>query len=148
VIERRARGPSLRKATKERLVVLGGVRVRTSDARLREMFAAADVVSEGGVRDEAGGPTWYGSTSLILPLPDDLGEADRELARAVVERDVHARLRAVRAAALEAKTRSPRPLGRISSEIRVELDGRGLRIDVDVQAPLIERRLGGARSGR
>jgi len=120
--------------------------VRTTESRVREMFASADVVTEGGPRDEAAGRMWYGTTSLILAMPADVSEHERELVRAVLERDVHLRVRALRAAAVEHKARAPGRLGRISSEIRVELAGGGLRIDVDVQAPLIERRLAGERT--
>jgi hypothetical protein len=110
--------------------------LRASDARWRELFERADVVSEGSARAEVHGRVWYGSTSLILP-------ADPETASfltAVAERDVHVRLRAVRAAFREAASRAPGRLGPISCEVRMNADPRGVRIDVDVQAPLIERR--------
>jgi hypothetical protein len=79
---------------------------------------------------------WYGSTSLILP--SDGG--DNAFFAAVVERDIHVRVRALRAAYREAASRAPGRLGRISCEVRITADPRGVRIDVDVQAPLIERR--------
>jgi hypothetical protein len=112
------------------------VLVRASDARWREMFERADVVSEGSARDEAHGRVWYGSTSLILPA------APGEVAffAAVAERDVHVRIRALRAAHREAASRAPGRLGRLSCEVRITADPRGVRIDVDVQSPLIERR--------
>jgi hypothetical protein len=117
------------------------VLVRAEDARWRELFERADIVSEGSVRDEAreGRPAraWYGSTSLILPAE---GEAEIALAAAVAERDLHVRLRALRTARREACLRAPARLGRLSCEIRVSADPRGVRIDVDVQAPLIEGR--------
>jgi hypothetical protein len=110
--------------------------VRASNARWREMFDRADVVSEGSVREEPQGRVWYGTTSLILPAPP----ADVAFFAAVAERDVHVRLRALRAAHREAASRAPGRLGRLSCEVRVTADPRGVRIDVDVQAPLIERR--------
>jgi hypothetical protein len=100
------------------------------------MFKSADIVSEGRVRDEAQGRVWYGSTSLILPAdPPDVA-----FFAAVAERDVHVRVRALRAAHREAGSRAPGRLGRLSCEVRITADPRGVRIDVDVQAPLIERR--------
>jgi hypothetical protein len=76
--------------------------VRASDARWREMFKSADIVSEGRVRDEAQGRVWYGSTSLILPAdPPDVA-----FFAAVAERDVHVRVRALRAAHREAGSRA------------------------------------------
>jgi hypothetical protein len=110
--------------------------VRAPDSRWRELFACADTVSEGGVRDEAHGRMWYGSTSLILPT----GEPDGGRLAAIAAGDVHVRVRALRAAHREACSRAPGRLGRISCEIRFTADARGVRIDVDLQAPLIERR--------
>jgi len=108
------------------------------DPRWRELFASADIVSEGSVRQEATGRVWYGSTSLILdPGPVDIPPA---LLATLIARDVHARLRAVRTAHREACLRAPGRLGRFTCEIRVLPDPRGVRIDVDVQAPLIEGR--------
>jgi hypothetical protein len=110
--------------------------VRASDSRWRQMFDRADIVSEGRVRDEVDGRFWYGSTSLILPAD----AADIAFFAAVAARDVHVRVRALRAAHREAGSRAPGRLGRLSCEVRVAADPRGVRIDVDVQAPLIERR--------
>jgi hypothetical protein len=112
------------------------VLVRASDARWREMFDRADVISEGGAREEAQGRVWYGSTSLILPT----AAGDTAFFAAVADRDVHVRVRALRAACREAGSRAPGRLGRASCEVRIAADPRGVRIDVDVQAPLIERR--------
>jgi hypothetical protein len=100
------------------------------------MFERADIISEGSARDEGAERMWYGSTSLILPA-----EAHQaSFFAAVAERDVHVRVRAVRAAYREAASRAPGRLGRFSCEVRMSPDPRGVRIDVDVQAPLIERR--------
>jgi hypothetical protein len=110
--------------------------LRAAEPSWRELFERADVVSEGCARDEASGRAWYGSTSLVLDVP----EIDRATLAAVVARDIHVRLRAVRTAHREASLRAPGRLGRFSCEIQVAPDPRGVRIDVDVQAPLIERR--------
>jgi len=101
------------------------------------MFDDADVVSEGSVRTEAQGRFWYGSTSLILPA----AASDAPFYAAVANRDIHVRLRALRAAHREASSRAPGRLGRLSCEVRIVADRCGVRIDVDVQAPLIERRM-------
>jgi hypothetical protein len=114
--------------------------VRATDARWKELFDRADTVSEGSVRDEKTGRVWYGSTSLILPAAPD----QAPWLATVAARDVHVRLRALRSAHREACSRAPGRLGRFCCEIRVEADPRGVRIDVDVQAPLIERRARGA----
>ena len=111
--------------------------MRASDARWREMFEKADIVSEGSVRREPQGRVWYGSTSLILSVE----ASDARFFAAVAERDVHVRVRALRAAYREARSRAPSALGRFSCEVRVAADAGGVRIDVDVQAPLIERRI-------
>jgi hypothetical protein len=113
--------------------------LRAPDARWRQLFELADIVSEGGVRDEAHGRVWYGSTSLILPAK----EGDAALLSALAACDLHVRLRAMRAAHREACLRAPSRLGRIACEIRVGCDPRGVRVDVDVQAPLIEGRTAG-----
>ncbi len=111
--------------------------MRAADARWKELFDRADVVSEGSVREEETGRVWYGSTSLILLAA---GGDEAPFLAAVAARDVHVRLRAVRTAHREACLRAPGRLGRFACEIRVEPDPRGVRIDVDVQAPLIEGR--------
>jgi hypothetical protein len=94
------------------------------------------------VRDEKTGRVWYGSTSLILRVePAEACGAEPALLAALARRDLHVRVRAVRIAHREACARSPCRLGRFTCEMRVEADARGVRIDVDVQAPLIERRV-------
>lgn len=115
--------------------------LRAPDPRWRELFASADAISEGGARRERVGRVWYGSTSLILTTPVE----DAPLLAALAARDVHVRLRAIRSARREACLRAPAPLGRIACEVRFATDPRGVRIDVDVQAPLIE---GCLRTGR
>jgi hypothetical protein len=115
--------------------------LRATDARWRALFDDADTVSEGCVRDESTGRTWYGSTSLILRIaPGDARGVDPALVATLAERDPHVRIRAVRIAHREACARAPGGLGRFTCEIRVASDARGVRIDVDGQAPLIERR--------
>lgn len=114
--------------------------MRTSEGRWRALFKGADAISEGAVRDEDGTRVWYGSTSLILEYPVDIPVEERAFVRAVAEKDVHVHVHALRAAHREAQSRAPGMLGRTVCEVRFTDDPRGLRIDVDVQAPLIERR--------
>jgi hypothetical protein len=101
-------------------------------------------VSEGAVVCEGRRQIWYGSTSLILALPAEAGTTERAFIAEVAARDLHVRLRSVRLAHREAQLRAPSTLGRSSCEIRVGWEDRGVRIDVDVQAPLIEGSLLGA----
>jgi hypothetical protein len=116
-------------------------RVSAPDPRWRQLFERADAVSEGSVREESGGRIWYGSTSLILHVdPADAPGSDSFFLAALVRRNAHVRLRALRTAHREACSRAPCRLGRLTCEMRVEPDARGVRIDVDVQAPLIETR--------
>jgi cold shock CspA family protein len=115
--------------------------IRTTEGRWRDLFLDADAMSEGGVKDERNGErVWYGSTSLILGLPVETPVEERALLRALAEKDVHVHVHALRCATREAQSRAPAMLGRTSCELRFSDDPRGLRIDVDVQAPLIERR--------
>jgi len=134
------KGPSLAKARPPALVERRGTFVRTTEGRWRELFASADAISEGAVKEEGDGRVWYGSTSLILTLPTGTPEEDRVLIRGLAEKDVHVHVHALRCAHREAQSRAPGQLGRTVCELRFVDDPRGLRIDVDVQAPLIERR--------
>ena len=122
------------------LVERSGPFVRTTEGRWRDLFARADAISEGGVKDERSGRVWYGMTSLILGLPVETPVEERAFLRALAEKDVHVHLHALRCATREAQSRAPGMLGRTVCEVRFSEDPRGLRIDVDVQAPLIERR--------
>jgi hypothetical protein len=112
--------------------------VQTSEPPWRLLFDRADVVSEGGVRDEANGRAWYGSTSMVLLHGQE--ERDTALITALASASGHVRLRALRLAHREASVRAPGRLGRLMCEIHITPVRGGVRIDVDVQAPLIERR--------
>ncbi len=110
---------------------------RSADYRWRELFETADVVSEGATRGETDGPTYYGSTSVLLPFESVGGHVpDAEGGRVlrIISADPHARLRAVRIACLEAQLRAGAPIGRVRAELFVRRDARGVRIDVDVEA--------------
>jgi hypothetical protein len=111
----------------------------SSDYKWRELFETADVMSEGAVRAEPDVSTYYGTTSILMTAAH-LGTSDRKHLRQIAQfagADPHARLRAVRVACLEAQLRAGAPLGRVRAELTVRLEKRGLRIDVEVEAPLI-----------
>jgi hypothetical protein len=115
-----------------------------NDPRWRSLFERADVVSEGAARGERhGARSWYGSTSLVVQL-DDVPQAEHAVIAGVAERDGHVRLRAMRIAIREAMSRAPSPLGIAHCEMKISPTRGGLRIDVDVQAPLIESSVGTA----
>ena len=134
------RGPSVRKAKSPELIERAGPFVRTTEGRWRDLFAKADAMSEGAVKDEKGELVYYGTTSLILGLPVETPVEERAFLRALAEKDVHVHVHALRCAQREAQSRVPGMLGRTVCELRFSDDPRGLRIDVDVQAPFIERR--------
>lgn len=116
-----------------------------SDYRWRELFESADVMSEGAVRSELEGAAYYGTTSLLLTFVSRGGLVPDELAQDVlrlVEKDLHARVRAVRIACREARVRSVHPLGRVRAELFVRPDVRGIRMDVEVEARLASARTG------
>lgn len=127
---KRARPPSLVRVTE---------RVATHAPQWRALFAAADVVSEGMTRHGTAGPEWMGSTSCILLMPDR-SPVERAFLAEIARHDGHVRLHAVRLARIEAQARAPGWLGTITAEVRVAEDPRGVRIDVDVEASLSERR--------
>jgi hypothetical protein len=140
------RGPSIVKARKPSLVSMDRrARLRIHEPVWRDLFDRADAVSEGSCREEEGGRVWYGTTSLILPLPLPFTHEERHFLAAVAARDLHVRLRAVRVAHREAQSRAPAPLDNATCEITVASDAKGVRIDVDIQAPLIEGRLGSTK---
>jgi hypothetical protein len=140
--------PGLVKGRRPPLVdVSKSPRARTSDALWRDAFDTADAVSEGAARPEARGNVWYGSTSLILRI-DAENEAERAFLAAVAERDLHVRTRALRVAVREAAVRAGVRLGRSQCEMRFAVDPGGVRIDVDVQAPFIEKSGSASRRAR
>ena len=97
-------------------------------------------MSEGALKEEGEARVWYGSTSLILELPVETSLEDRAELLAIARKDVHAHVHALRSAHREAQSRAPGALGALACELQFCDDPRGLRIDVDVQATLIEKR--------
>ncbi len=137
------RGPGLAKSGAPPFVVARHfVVARANDARWRAAFEAADSISEGAVRHEGKARVWYGSSSFILTLRPGDDDAARLWLSEVAARSIHIRTRAIRAACREASLRAPGALGEVTCETKVSPDPRGVRIDVDVQATLIERLVG------
>ena len=110
---------------------------RSQDARFREAFENADLVSEGALRTN----TYFGSTSILLFVPPP----ERERTAALARECVHVRLRAVRLARREAESRVGQKLGVSRCEVKIVASNDGLRIDVDLEAPLLRRLASGAR---
>lgn len=113
---------------------------RSTDYGWRELFESADVMSEGAVRDEREGPTYYGSTSVLLPFESRGGripDAQAATVHRLIAVDPHARLRAVRIACLEAELRAGARIGQVRAELFVRRDARGIRIDVDVETLVV-----------
>ena len=134
-------GPGIRKARALPLVRVRSVELwQCLDDRWHELFEVADIMSEGAVRQEPGGRTYYGSTSVLLPA-HCLGVCRRDellrLAR-LVTGDPHLRVRAVRIAWREAKVRAGGSLDQVLVELGVRIDQRGLWIEIDVAASLLD----------
>ncbi|HSN98325.1 MAG TPA: hypothetical protein VLS89_08500 [Candidatus Nanopelagicales bacterium] len=112
-----------------------------SDGGVRDLFEAADVVSEGGAREEGDRLVYYGSTSLLLVPADPALLAD--LAR-VLPLDPHTRARALRVAHREASTRAGGALDTVHAEISFVGPRGGARpaiaVMVDVTAVVLRRR--------
>lgn len=132
-------GPSLKKATPRLVATRTSARARLDPAALHRWLAHADVVSEGAVMHDGPARTWFGSTSVVLRTPAGEGCAPATLL-ALASRDVHVRARMLRLARTEAQSRAPAFLDRASMDLTMAATADGLRIDVDVQAALIERR--------
>ncbi len=134
-----ALGPGLRKARVPSPIEERAVRFfRAFAPDVRRRIEEADAVSEGAVREDDEGATWFGTTSMLVGL----GGVPLELHptfHVLLTRDLHARARIVRVAHREASFRAPAPLGRLECDVRFEATSGAVRIDVDVQAPLIGR---------
>jgi len=140
--------PGLVKASQRRLLRLRKVElIAAEESAILEIIESADVVSEGLARSEAAKLVYYGSTSLLLPtrskggmLPDE----EIETLSAVLERDPHLRLYALRIAQREALSRATGELGPMRAEIDVRASERGVVITVDVVAIVDVGAAGGA----
>jgi hypothetical protein len=140
VMPARTTSPGLVKIRAVPLVQQRRVELCTAHAgRWRDILDAADVVSEGRARQEGAESVYYGSTSVLLPrrssggtLPDlDVGSL-----AAVLRRDPHVRLRALRIAHREAQIRAGAAMRTVLAEIQINEAERGVIIAVEVVARL------------
>jgi hypothetical protein len=119
--------------------------VAACEGRFRDLFEAADVMSEGRALSEGLESVYYGSTHLLFAPRSRGGELPdqdiAELAR-VLDADPHFRLRALRLAHREALARAGAPIGPVRAEITVEESARGICVHVELSAPLLRGRAG------
>ena len=136
------RGPGLRKASLPRLLSSHQFELwRVVDYELGELFEHADVMSEGAARAEGPSLTYYGITSILLLTRSHGGNIPDESLHNTVEvlrRNPHARTRAIRIACREAQVRCPQPLARVEAELLVRVGPKGVHIDVEVEAPVLD----------
>jgi hypothetical protein len=114
----------------------------SSDYRIRQMFEAEDVMSEGALRAEAGGSVYYGTTSIVLLVQSKGGQIPDALIAdclKLLRHDPHARLRAIRVAWREAAVRAAVPIGQMRAELSFSSSPLGVKIDVDVEAEQLEQ---------
>jgi hypothetical protein len=134
----RTGGPSVAKVrapspVARRMIAL----LSSSDAWWEDWFERADIMSEGLSTVEEGQGIYRGTTSVILTEgADGQGMQSKQVAELVriATRDPHLRLRLVRLARREAASRSSQPLGCTFVEIKLTMDAKGLRADLDVVA--------------
>lgn len=99
----------------------------------------ADVVSEGAVRCEPDGLTYYGSASLLWSLSSRGGctpDGDAQRVARALSADPHARMRALRMARHEAQLRSAGRLTQVYAEVLVRRITTGIRLDIELEARL------------
>jgi len=124
--------------------------LRCSDYRIRELFECADVMSEGAVDGDEAAPTYYGTTSVLLPYHAHGGaiaERDRALVYRYLSVDPHARVRAIRIACREAQVRCRAPIRRVRADVCIRDTPEGVRFDVEVEAPMNQQEHPRTRSG-
>jgi hypothetical protein len=119
--------------------------VTVTEGRFREIFEAADVMSEGCARSEGDESVYYGSTHLLLLSASrggQLPDGDVQALARILHGDPHFRLRAMRLAQGEAAARAGAPLGPLRAEMTMEADARGISVHVEVSATLLRGRAG------
>lgn len=139
-----SRGPGLTKARRGACLRRGAL-TREGEELL---FALAERMSEGEVRQTRSGRAYFGSTMLTVRATDLAprwrGELDLGVLRDAVDGSVRVRLRAMRVACADAAHRAPSErLGTAIVETRISQVGDRLHIDVDVEVPLDLARAGG-----
>lgn len=131
-------GPGLAKATTRSLVRRRRMDfVAVEDGPAQMFVEAADVVSEGSARIEAAGSVYYGTTSVLLvgtsrggSVPDQ----DVENLSTLLACDPHLRLRVLRIAVREARSRAQGELGPVQAEMDVRSSPAGVVVTIDVVA--------------
>lgn len=132
-----SRGPGLAKTRGHRLFLRRAIEVWTSiPGALAAYLRAADIISEGEVRDEGDARAYYGTTSLLLHPDARLGALSAEDLAQKLSEDPHFRLLALRVAVREASHRAGAEMGSVSADIRFQVTGRGVAVTVDLAAPL------------
>lgn len=109
---------------------------------MRDWIEAADIVSEGAVKDGPP-PTYFGTTSIVLYW-DRASEATKNaspLERSILAIDPHLRVRALRIARVEAENRAPGLLGPLRAEMEIAVTARGITLCIDVEAKVHHRRI-------
>lgn len=131
------RGPGPAKTRGHRLFMRHAADLWASvPGAIAALVRAADVVSEGGVRDEEGVRTYYGSTSLLLHPGPQRGAGSAYELCARLSADPHFRVLAIRVAVREAAHRAGAGMGPAAAEIAFRATDRGVAVTVDVAAPL------------
>jgi len=134
-----ALGPGLKKAKLPALLRERWVRLLAlTEGRIRELVDEADIISEGGVREESGVSTYYGTTSLIIGT-DVLEGASTEVITHVLRCDPHTRLRLVRVAHREATSRIAGRAGALSLEMEIDVTAQRITIRIDAVARVMSR---------
>ena len=105
------------------------------------LFALAERMSEGEVRDTRGGRAYFGSTMWTVRAgdlaPHWRGTLDLEQLQRTLQGSVRVRLRAMRLACADAAHRAPsEPFGTAIVETRISVVEDRLHIDTDVEVPL------------
>jgi hypothetical protein len=91
--------------------------IGASDARLRELLAGADIMTEGCTVEEHGQLVYYGSTSV--QLSKERAAVDIETLALLARFDPHLRTRVVRLACTESISRAGAPMESIHTELSV-----------------------------
>ncbi|HRI65395.1 MAG TPA: hypothetical protein PK156_14200 [Polyangium sp.] len=131
-------GPGLAKAVARSFVRRRNVDfVAVEDGPVQLLIETADIVSEGLPRPEASGLVYYGTTSVLLTVKSRGGsvpDEDVENLSTLLANDPHLRLRVLRIAVREARSRAHGELGRVSAEMDVRSSSAGVVVTVDVVA--------------
>jgi hypothetical protein len=135
------KGPGLAKSKQARLVESRSFDwIRCTDYHWRDLFSKADVISEGAVRNDADGPTYYGATYIRFrfdSIEKTIKANERQQLAQMMRLDPHVRLRAMRLACIEARVRSNSEFSHVTTDIAVSEDEATVSICVDIEAKLI-----------